>query len=217
MGNDDGIRYRAPPRRVTARDTGDDLPESSGDPSGRILDVASRSPVAFAFEEPIAGATFWPSVLPTCNRCTAWNVDELEVETMDSVGLSGRSMVGGISVEPRELLASAGTTTEELWWLWVGLKEEVDPFIAANLRRRSSNGAPVLPWSDPFGPRWGLRRGARVAMSIVDRRDGGDVMRDERGTKSDMRVFTKMVSGATPSFMSSTSPILFKLFSASAS
>ena len=63
----DGTRDRCAPRTVPATDTGDDLPDLSGEPSERILEVDSKCPVAFALDDPTAGAAFWPSILPTCN------------------------------------------------------------------------------------------------------------------------------------------------------
>jgi len=39
-------------------EVGEDLPDLSGEPSDLILEAASSSPVAFAFELPTAGAAF---------------------------------------------------------------------------------------------------------------------------------------------------------------
>ena len=46
------------PRKVADIDIGDDLPDSSGDPSRRSFECASSTPIAFVFEEPTAGAAF---------------------------------------------------------------------------------------------------------------------------------------------------------------
>jgi len=54
-------------------------------------------------------------------------------------------------------------------------------------------------------------------MSNIDRREGGEVIRDERGVKSDTRVFRNIVCGTTPSLGSSTSPIFLRFFSVSVS
>jgi hypothetical protein len=39
-------------------DVGEDLPDGSGDPSDLIREVASNTPVAFALDDPTAGAAF---------------------------------------------------------------------------------------------------------------------------------------------------------------
>ena len=47
--------------------------------------------MAFALDDPIAGAAFWPSVLPICKRLVGRKVCELVVDRIDPVGLFGRS------------------------------------------------------------------------------------------------------------------------------
>lgn len=79
---------------VLAMEWGEDLPDRSGEPSERIFEGASSSPVALALEEPIAAAAFWLSVLPICNRCRGRRDDELVLETTDSAGLPGLSETG---------------------------------------------------------------------------------------------------------------------------
>lgn len=91
----EAIRGRITPLAVPASEIGDDLPGCSGEPSARILDGASSNPTAFVLDEPTAGAAFCPSVLPTCNRCTVRIVDELVLDTTESVGLLGRSCPAG--------------------------------------------------------------------------------------------------------------------------
>jgi hypothetical protein len=96
------------PLAVPASEIGDDLPDRSGEPSTRILDGASSKPTAIVLEEPTAGAAFCPSVLPTCSRCAVRIVDELVVDTTESVGLLGRSCPGGGGEqEAQELLAAS--------------------------------------------------------------------------------------------------------------
>jgi len=99
---------------VPDTDTGDDRPERSEEPSERSLVGASRSPVAFVLDEPIAGAAFWPSVLPTCNRLNGRNVKELAVDTTDSVGLFGRSIDGGRPATSRDVLEGTAMEDREL-------------------------------------------------------------------------------------------------------
>jgi hypothetical protein len=122
---------------------GDDLPDRSGDSSESSLECASSRPVALVLEEPIAGAAFWPSVLPTCNRLKGRKLWELAVETTDSVGLPGRSKVEGSPETPSEE-AGAPPTGEKLFrGAWLALIEDADPLIVASLRRRSSKGVPA--------------------------------------------------------------------------
>jgi hypothetical protein len=52
---------------------------------------ASRTPTAFMFDDPTAGAAFCPSVLPTWSLCGTRSTDEFVVDTTESVGLLGRS------------------------------------------------------------------------------------------------------------------------------
>ena len=48
----------APLKIPPESEVGEDLPDLSGEPSDLILEAASNSPVAFAFELPTAGAAF---------------------------------------------------------------------------------------------------------------------------------------------------------------
>jgi hypothetical protein len=73
-------------------DIGEERPDRSGDPSERNLDLASRCPTALVFDDPTAGAAFWPSTPPNCIRLSGRNVVEFAVDTTDSVGLTGRSI-----------------------------------------------------------------------------------------------------------------------------
>ena len=109
MGNDEGIRCLCTPLTVPATEIGDVLPDRSGEPSECILEGASRSPVALVLEDPTAGAAFWPSVLPTSNRCPVRNVSEFDAEITDSVGLLGRFEVDAMPATPwKELEGAAG-------------------------------------------------------------------------------------------------------------
>ena len=58
IASSEGGRGMRGPRKVVDIDIGDDLPDSSGDPSSRIFECASSTPTAFVFEEPTAGAAF---------------------------------------------------------------------------------------------------------------------------------------------------------------
>ena len=95
MGNSDGTLCLCTPRMVPAVEKGDDLPDRSGEPSERIFEGASRRPVALVLDDPTAAAAFWPSVLPTCNRCGGRSEDEFVCEMTESVGLPGLSKVEG--------------------------------------------------------------------------------------------------------------------------
>lgn len=75
-------------------ETGVVLPEISGESSARMRG-ASRTPTALVLEDPTAGAAFCPSVLPTCRRSGMRSAKEFVVETMESVGLLGRSWPAG--------------------------------------------------------------------------------------------------------------------------
>ena len=71
------------------------------------------------------------------------------VDTIDSVGLPGRSGIGGGvgfgNKEVVEELAMGDVTfRRSRGVLLATLTEDVEPFIVASLRRKSSNGAPVL-------------------------------------------------------------------------
>ena len=91
IGWRDATRDRTVCRVTNAVEVGDDLPDRSGEHSERMRDGASRTPTAFAFDDPTAGAAFCPSVLPTWSRCGARSANEFVVESTDSVGLLGRS------------------------------------------------------------------------------------------------------------------------------
>jgi hypothetical protein len=43
---------------VVDMDIGEERPDGSGDPSERSLDLPSRCPTAFVFDDPTAGAAF---------------------------------------------------------------------------------------------------------------------------------------------------------------
>lgn len=78
-------------------DTGEDLPDLSGEPSESLisLECASNKPTAFILLDPTAGAAFAPSIItlpPICNRLRGLNEVEFVVETTLSVGLPGRSI-----------------------------------------------------------------------------------------------------------------------------
>lgn len=91
MGWRDVTRDRTVCRVAAAVDVGDDLPERSGEQSERMREGASRTPTAFVFDDPTAGAAFCPSVLPTWSLCGTRSTDEFVVEITESVGLLGRS------------------------------------------------------------------------------------------------------------------------------
>lgn len=132
---------------------GDDLPDRSDDGSERSFECASSTPVALVFDEPTAGAAFCPSVFPTCNRLKGRKFSELAVETIDSVGLPGRSGALGRPVTPSdEELGGPGmegsVLRESRVVAWPGLSEDADPPMVVSLRRRSSEkGAPPILWS----------------------------------------------------------------------
>ena len=64
------------------------------------------------------------------------------------MGLSGRSGVGGVGVANKEvveeLVIGDDAFRRSRGIVWTTPTEEVEPFIVASLRRKSSKGAPVL-------------------------------------------------------------------------
>jgi hypothetical protein len=145
IGGSDDCRW---PRIVPVAETGDVLPDLSGEPSERIFDVASNSPIAFALDEPIAGAAF-VSVLPTCRRCNWRGAAGLVAEKTDSVGLPGRSNTGGRSAELTPLVGRGESCADRMLdggrGAGDGSTDVPDPLNADRRLRRSSNGAPVDP------------------------------------------------------------------------
>lgn len=75
-------------------ETGVVLPDISGEASERLRG-ASKTPMAFVFDDPTAGAAFCPSVLPICKRTGERSVSEFAAETIESVGLLGLSWPAG--------------------------------------------------------------------------------------------------------------------------
>lgn len=214
IGNIDGSLCRGVPRIVPDIETGDDRPDGSGDPSGQSFECASRRPVALVLDDPMAGAAFWPSVLPICRRCVGLRATEFAVDTTDSVGLIERSVVTAI-LSGEEAVAT-GLGDNELRGECATLRDDAEPLMVASRRRRSSKGAPVtLPCSALDIRLTGLR--IRPDMSNVDLRTWYEFARDGRGAGSVPRDFRKTVCGTTPSLGSSTSPIVFKFLSVSAS
>lgn len=148
MGTAVDIRGRSSLRTVPVAETGEDRPDLAGEPS-LSFGCDSRRPVALAFDDPRAGSAFCPSMLPMCSRCTAPRNDEFAAEATDSVGLGGR--LSGTSdtavLELGEVNTSAigrvGLLASRV--LCGTASDVVDPLMIANLRRRSSNGAPPAP------------------------------------------------------------------------
>jgi hypothetical protein len=97
-------------RIAVTTETGEDVPDLSGDPSLFLnnFECASNNPTAIVLLEPTAGAAFVPSkiTLPlSCIRLRGLNDVEFAVETTLSVGLPGRSIV-----EPMEGIKGPGGT-----------------------------------------------------------------------------------------------------------
>lgn len=189
IGNIDGTRCLVP-RKVPC---GEVLPDLSGEPSERSLEGASSRPVAFALDEPMAAAAFWPSVLPTCNRLGGRSDEELVLDTTDSVGLPGLSNANG-RLNPAVCEDSGNGEAALRWSRTPGVRPRDDPeaLSVASLRRRSSYG--VAPWSILDArlilgvPGVGVRK---EPVSNVDR--SGDITRDDRGVRSVLRDFRKTV------------------------
>ncbi len=154
----------------------------------------------------MAGAAFCPSP-PMGKRCIARSADEFVVDTVDSAGLPGRSIVWGrsgctwvadgpaaaaaVSMESgwgMGLLASRDPGTARLLW---------EPLISASRLRRSSNGAPAEE-----GP-WSMLRVRCVRGVPGDRMVNSEFRRWRGGCTSDSGVRRKTVCGTTPSFCSS--------------
>jgi hypothetical protein len=124
------------------------------------------------------------------------------VDTTDSVGLRGRSGIGeGSARAAREELEVPRPEAELRCSLDVlaKLREEDEALMVCSLRRRSSNGAPVLLRSmlDPRSRR-GLRTGVREEELYVDLLNHGT--REERAVMSLFLDLRKTVCGTTPSF-----------------
>lgn len=138
------------PRIVPVADTGDVLPDLSGDPSDRIRAVASNNPVAFALLDPTAGAAF-VSVLPTCNRCNWRGCAEFVADSTDSGGLGGRGWVSKAGGRSAVLTTLGGRgenwadTTDGARGTGDSGSDVPEPLNADNRRRKSSKGAPVEP------------------------------------------------------------------------
>ena len=129
--------------RVTAAvDVGEDLPDRSGEHSERMREGASRTPTAFVFDEPTAGAAFCPSVLPTWSRCGTRSA-EFVVDTTESVGLLGRSCggggFGGASIDVVAAPGSEGDCAAACRAAAVRLRDEAELLMVASRRRNSSN------------------------------------------------------------------------------
>jgi hypothetical protein len=197
IGREEETRCLWDSRRVPDMDTGEDLPDSSGEPSdSSLLEGVSKSPVALALDEPMAGAAFWPVVPPTCSPSTARMADEFDVETIDSVGLPGRSAVCGNPTGPGTVGLGCTGEARELprsLAFSVAFRDEFDALIVVSLRRRSSIGVVLLPRST-LETR--LERDADVpstcilpCISDIDLRE----IRDDRGLKSEARVFKNTV------------------------
>ena len=108
---------------------------------------------------------------------------EFDAEIIDSVGLlerSGADAVGGDEgllfdavAEGEGLIGDA-----ELFGTWWALREDAEPFMVANRRRRSSKGADVLPAS--LDAR-GKRARADMGRKSDERREERADNREERG------------------------------------
>ena len=148
MGANDVGRRQCCPKTVPVVETGEVRPECSGDHSCSILEVASRWPIALAFDDPIAGAAFCPSPIPTWRRCIARFKGGFGVDRTESVGLPGLSDTSGKSskVDPIGCEGLETDTEDERCGKEEG-SETPEPFIAVSLRRRSSKGAPLGPYS----------------------------------------------------------------------
>lgn len=113
---------------------------------------------------------------------------EFVAEIIDSVGLvdrSGADAVGGDegllfdAVADGEGLITPEPGDGELFGTWWALREDEDPFMVANRRRRSSKGAGVLPASlEARGKRAKADIGGRKSD---DRREERVDNREERG------------------------------------
>ena len=172
-------------RPVLPKAVGDVSPDNGFSPSTIVLPGASRRPTAFVLMEPIAGASLAPSAEPILNR---GRIDtEFVVDTTDSVGLPGLiGTEGGSSwtVGGRRRGAGRSRIPPELI-------DELDPLIVAKRRRRSSKGAPPTVKSL-------LETRERLYLSENRREVSLAEKRDPRNT----------VCGTTPSFCSSTGPVV---------
>jgi hypothetical protein len=174
----------------------------SGEFSERIVPACSNNPVAFALDDPTAGAALLTSPGPTCSRCIARKAEEFAVDTTESVGLPGLS-IGGVKSGTSVMWSNTEDGAADVVDAYRGrgdlgaaLSVLVVPLMVANRLRRSSKGAP-LPASTLF--RRLLSRGeeGKPAPAISDILRWG---RTARGERDSMRLFKNTVWGMTLSF-----------------
>lgn len=186
---------------MPAAETGDDLPDLSGDPSDRNFDKGSNKPTALALEDPTAGAAFWPSVLPTCSLCIPPRnaAAEFVFDSTDSVGLPGLSKTGGNSAMGVPITGCASgllaDAADDIRWGSTRMLEGKDvpePLIALRRRRRSSKGAPLGPKSMLGGREsLGVSMTGERSRSDASRRE--EMVRADREERSEARVFKNTV------------------------
>ena len=162
----------------------------------------------------MSGAALCVSMLPTCNLLGGRNAEEFVVETIDSVGLSGRRGAG--DGEAGEGGTGAG--------LCIGFgcrgddgggvpTDAAEPLMVASRRRRSSNGAgdsrlTILPRG-----LIGIDRGVISRPAFR----GEEYKRGRAVVGVVVRLSRKIVCGTTFSFGNSIGSIVFKFFSVSTS
>lgn len=114
------------------------------------------------------------------------------------MGLPGRSGIAEVGIANKEVveeLAIGGVFRISRGMLLVLTTptEDVEPFIVASLRRKSSKGAPIL---SPIGTLWrrdGLRMGVLEEGEVTDCRDDIGGSRDDREFRSVFLAFRKTV------------------------
>jgi len=135
-------------------------------------------------------------VLPTWSRLDGRRETDV-VDTIDSVGLGGRSGIEGLGIADSgvdEALAAGDRACRTSREVFRTLREDAEPLIVARRRRRSSKGA------SPPDIRLnldGLRIGVHVEDERLDDKEGMLVL---LATISRFFTFRKTVCGTTPSF-----------------
>ncbi len=144
------------------------------------------------------------------------------VETIDSVGLGGRSgcpsVAFGADNDVVEEFAAGDSKARPSRGVLTRLSEDPEALIVAKRRRRSSNGAPVPSPLAPLMTREGLRMGVRDAIDAFDLRDDSDGNRERVVVPASLcRALRNTVCGTTPSFCSSMLPTTLRLIPVSGS
>lgn len=152
------------------------------------------------------------SAAPIWSRLRGRKLVECVLDRMDSVGLAGRPSFEVPVGDELNVVVMGDTRVLTSLIGCVTLREELEAFIVASRRRRSSNGAPAELVSKLCSR---LLRG--LETPLLNSPDDLRVIREDRGPASPKRCFKNTVWGTTSNLGSSTSPVVLNNFSASGS